>query len=175
VVVSWSTAPVSREGKALSRRRVAPRFLPRARKIDGSGDRAPASGGARTPGLVSGRRRRGRRPRCRWRPGRVRLGPGRSAAPGPRSTRERGGSGIISCNNNDGAAENTWRTRTEAGIDRHLVVHWNVIPHYLGNETWIRASRLGALHTIDTSDTRYIARAMVLLWGTPTTPVPPRA
>src|SRR5437763_661425 len=47
-------------------------------------------------------------------------------APGPKATRERGGSGIISCNNNDGTAENTWRTRDEAGVSRDLVVHWNV-------------------------------------------------
>lgn len=63
-------------------------------------------------------------------------------APGPRSTEQRG-SGIISCDNNDGAAENTWRTRTEAGVDRRDVVHWNVIPYYIGNETKIRAWRPG--------------------------------
>jgi uracil-DNA glycosylase len=60
-------------------------------------------------------------------------------APGPRATRERGGSGVVSCNNNDGTAENTWRTREEAGVDRADVVHWNVIPYYLGSETKIRA------------------------------------
>lgn len=64
-------------------------------------------------------------------------------APGPKATRERGGSGIISCNNHDGAAENTWRARTEAGVDRHLVVHWNVIPYYLGTDTKIRAWKPG--------------------------------
>lgn len=63
-------------------------------------------------------------------------------APGPRSTEQRG-SGIISCDNNDGAAENTWRTRTEAGVDRQLIVHWNVIPYYLGTTTKIRAWRAG--------------------------------
>jgi hypothetical protein len=64
-------------------------------------------------------------------------------APGPKATTERGGSGIISCNNHDGAAENTWRTRAEAGVDRHLVVHWNVIPYYLGTDTKIRAWKPG--------------------------------
>lgn len=59
-------------------------------------------------------------------------------APGPRST-EQCGSGIISCDNNDGAAENTWRTRREAGVDRRHVVHWNVIPYYIGDETKVRA------------------------------------
>src|SRR5687767_11197440 len=54
-------------------------------------------------------------------------------APGPKATRERGGSGIISCNNNDGTAENTWRTRDKASVGRDIVVHWNVIPHYLGS------------------------------------------
>ena len=63
-------------------------------------------------------------------------------APGPKST-EQSGSGIISCDNNDGAAENTWRTRREAGVDRRHVVHWNVIPYYIGNETKIRAWRQG--------------------------------
>lgn len=60
-------------------------------------------------------------------------------APGPKATTERRGSGIISCDNNDGTAENTWRLRTEAGVDRRLVVHWNVIPAYLGTDTKIRA------------------------------------
>jgi hypothetical protein len=60
-------------------------------------------------------------------------------APGPKATRERGGSGIVSCNNNDGTAENTFLTRTEAGVDRRLVVHWNVIPAYLGTDSKIRA------------------------------------
>jgi hypothetical protein len=60
-------------------------------------------------------------------------------APGPKATAGRGGSGIVSCNNNDGAAENTWRTRAEAGVDRAAVVHWNVIPYYLGDGTKIRA------------------------------------
>jgi uracil-DNA glycosylase len=60
-------------------------------------------------------------------------------APGPKATRERGGSGFISCNNNDGTAQNTWETREEAGVSRELVVHWNVIPYYLGSSTKIRA------------------------------------
>lgn len=59
-------------------------------------------------------------------------------APGPRATRERGGSGIVSCNNNDGTAENTWRTRDEAGVPRKSVLHWNVIPYYLGSTERIR-------------------------------------
>ncbi len=60
-------------------------------------------------------------------------------APGPKSTRERGGSGFISCNNNDQTAQNTWETRQEAGVDRRFVVHWNVIPYYIGTNTKIRA------------------------------------
>lgn len=44
-------------------------------------------------------------------------------APGPKATTQRGGSGMISCNNNDQTAENTWRTREEAGVSRSLVVH----------------------------------------------------
>lgn len=53
-------------------------------------------------------------------------------APGPKATGELGGSGFISCNNHDQTAENTWRTRDEAGVPRSEVVHWNVIPYYLG-------------------------------------------
>lgn len=61
-------------------------------------------------------------------------------APGPRATTQRGGSGIISCNNNDQTAENTWRTREEAGVPRTSVVHWNAIPAYIGTDTKIRAA-----------------------------------
>ena len=60
-------------------------------------------------------------------------------APGPKATRERKGSGFISCNNDDLTAKNTWETRDEAGVSRKLVVHWNVIPYYLGSSTRIRA------------------------------------
>jgi uracil-DNA glycosylase len=60
-------------------------------------------------------------------------------APGPKATRERGGSGFISCNNNDATAQNTWETREKAGVSRKLVVHWNVIPYYIGTDTKIRA------------------------------------
>ena len=60
-------------------------------------------------------------------------------APGPKATCERGGSGFISCNNNDGTAQNTWETREEAGVSRKWVVHWNVIPYYIGTDTKIRA------------------------------------
>lgn len=61
-------------------------------------------------------------------------------APGPKSTTERGGSGFISCDNNDPTADVTWRTRVEAGVSRTAVVHWNVIPAYLGSDTKIRAA-----------------------------------
>jgi hypothetical protein len=60
-------------------------------------------------------------------------------APGPRATTEREGSGIISSDNNDGAAENTWRTRHQAAVSRTEVVHWNVIAYYIGTDTKIRA------------------------------------
>ena len=60
-------------------------------------------------------------------------------APGPKATRERGGSGFISCNNNDRTAQNTWETRVEAGVPRIDVGCWNVIPYYLGSDTRIRA------------------------------------
>ena len=60
-------------------------------------------------------------------------------APGPKATRVRGGSGFISPNNNDGTAQNSWETRVEAGVSREFVVHWNVIPYYIGTHTKIRA------------------------------------
>jgi hypothetical protein len=60
-------------------------------------------------------------------------------APGPKATTQRGGSGIVSCNDDDGTAKNTWETRTEAGVNRGLVVHWNAILYYLGDATRIRA------------------------------------
>lgn len=60
-------------------------------------------------------------------------------APGPRATRERGGSGFISCDNNDTTAQNSLLTREEAGLDRSVVVHWNVVPYYLGDQQRIRA------------------------------------
>jgi hypothetical protein len=53
-------------------------------------------------------------------------------APGPKATREGGGSGFISPNNNDSTAQNAWETRADAGVPRSVVVHWNVIPYYLG-------------------------------------------
>lgn len=59
-------------------------------------------------------------------------------APGPKATKKRG-SGFISCNNDDQTAKNTWETREEAGVPRKMVVHWNVIPYYIGSDTKIRA------------------------------------
>lgn len=59
-------------------------------------------------------------------------------APGPKATKERGGSGIISCDNDDGTAANAWQSRVDAGVDRKRVVHWNVIPYYLGTKAKIR-------------------------------------
>jgi hypothetical protein len=61
-------------------------------------------------------------------------------APGPKATEFRGGSGFVSCDNNDSTAQNTWETRVEAGVARHLVVHWNVVPYYLGDGQRIKAA-----------------------------------
>jgi hypothetical protein len=62
-------------------------------------------------------------------------------APGPRATAMRGGTGFVSCDNPDQTAENTLRTRVEAGVPRSVVVHWNAIPYYIGSERRIRSSR----------------------------------
>lgn len=62
-------------------------------------------------------------------------------APGAKATRERGGSGFISPDNNDASAENMWRLLREAGVDRRReVVTWNVVPWYIGSDKKIRAA-----------------------------------
>lgn len=54
-------------------------------------------------------------------------------APGPmtNSGNQRPGSGFISVDNNDQTAENTWRARSEAGLDDGVLC-WNIVPWYLG-------------------------------------------
>lgn len=60
-------------------------------------------------------------------------------APGAKATRERGGSGFVSPDNNDGTAQNMWELLAEAGYDRGAdVVTWNVVPWYIGSESKIR-------------------------------------
>ena len=62
-------------------------------------------------------------------------------APGPKATTERGGSGFVSPDNNDGTAENMWRLLREAEIDRSAdVVTWNVVPWYIGTDEKVRAA-----------------------------------
>ena len=89
-------------------------------------------------------------------------------APGPKATRERGGSGFISCNNNDGTAQNTWETREIAGVSRKLVVHWNVIPYYLGSSTKIRAhdkDDIAAVGPLITELLNLLPRLQVVILG----------
>jgi uracil-DNA glycosylase len=63
-------------------------------------------------------------------------------APGPKATRERGGSGFVSPDNNDGSAENMWWILREAGIDRRReVATWNVVPWYIGSDVKIRSTK----------------------------------
>ncbi len=60
-------------------------------------------------------------------------------APGAKATRERGGSGFVSPDNNDGTAQNMWELLREAGYDRRRdVVTWNVVPWYIGSDRKIR-------------------------------------
>jgi uracil-DNA glycosylase len=48
------------------------------------------------------------------------------------------GSGLISADNDDRSAENTWHIFREAGIDRrHAIVAWNIVPWYLGDDRTI--------------------------------------
>ena len=79
-------------------------------------------------------------------------------APGPKATRERGGSGFISCNNDDRTAENTWSTRVDAGLERRRALHWNAIPYYLGSETKIRA-----FNSADVADVRGLVAELLSL------------
>lgn len=50
--------------------------------------------------------------------------------PGPKSSSHKG-SGLISADNNDQTAANFFLLREEAGLDRHAVVNWNIVPWYL--------------------------------------------
>jgi len=54
-------------------------------------------------------------------------------APGPMAFEghKRRGSGFISADNNDQTAENTWRSRDEAGLHDGTLC-WNIVPWYLG-------------------------------------------
>ncbi|AJT43085.1 hypothetical protein UM93_11710 [Psychromicrobium lacuslunae] len=54
-------------------------------------------------------------------------------APGPmtNSQNKRPGSGFISVDNNDKTAENCWNYRQEVGLHTG-VLHWNIVPWYLG-------------------------------------------
>lgn len=60
-------------------------------------------------------------------------------APGAKATRERGGSGFVSPDNNDATAENMWHLLKQVGMNRsHDVVTWNVVPWYIGSHKKIR-------------------------------------
>lgn len=65
-------------------------------------------------------------------------------APGARSTgpsgprKQAAGSGIISPDNNDASAENSWLLYRDANLPRHHTVVWNIVPWYLGTTRRIR-------------------------------------
>lgn len=81
-------------------------------------------------------------------------------APGPKATRERGGSGFVSPDNDDGTAENMWRLLEEAGIDRPSdLVTWNVVPWYIGTNAKIRAADVNDL----AAGRRYVSELIGLL------------
>lgn len=62
-------------------------------------------------------------------------------APGPKATRDRGGSGFVSPDNDDATAQSLWELFGEAGINRGIdIVTWNVVPWYIGSATRIRAA-----------------------------------
>lgn len=66
-------------------------------------------------------------------------------APGPDAALTRDSSGFVSADNDDQTAENTWRTREEAGVARATVVHWNVVPYHLDDAKQVRAAAAGDL------------------------------
>lgn len=62
-------------------------------------------------------------------------------APGPKATRERGGSGFVSPDNDDATAQNMWWLLRDAGVNRRVeVVTWNVVPWYVGDDRKIRGA-----------------------------------
>lgn len=65
-------------------------------------------------------------------------------APGPGATAEAGrrqGSGFVSLENDDQTAQNMWELREQAGLSPGDVVHWNIVPWYVGNRGGIRAAK----------------------------------
>ncbi|MDQ3579948.1 MAG: uracil-DNA glycosylase [Actinomycetota bacterium] len=52
-------------------------------------------------------------------------------SPGPKSARTSSGSGIISVDNDDQTAANSFRAMEEAGLQRNSAMNWNVVPWYL--------------------------------------------
>lgn len=61
-------------------------------------------------------------------------------AVGPGAVRpSRPGSGFISPDNNDDSAAAVFELEREAGLPRRLVLHWNIVPWYVGDGTKIRA------------------------------------
>lgn len=66
-------------------------------------------------------------------------------APGARSTNTNGprkqatGSGLISPDNNDQTAENSWRLYQDANLPRCQTLVWNIVPWYIGTTSKIRS------------------------------------
>lgn len=66
-------------------------------------------------------------------------------APGARSTGAGGprprsaGSGVISPDNNDATAANSWQLYRDANLPRQLTVVWNIVPWYIGTTSRIRS------------------------------------
>jgi uracil-DNA glycosylase len=58
-------------------------------------------------------------------------------APGPRAV----ATGFVSRNNPDETAANVFALQQDAGLHRHQVLLWNVVPWYLGDGTRIRPAR----------------------------------
>lgn len=85
-------------------------------------------------------------------------------APGPRSVgpgspRPLGGSGIITPDNDDPTAQNFFTLRESVGLPREFLVHWNIVPWYIGDGTKIRGANTADIR----EGTRYLEPLLGLL------------
>jgi uracil-DNA glycosylase len=79
-------------------------------------------------------------------------------APGGKAT-ALGGSGFLSPDNNDQTAANFFALREQAGLPRQFIVHWNIVPWYVGGP-----GKVGNVTANDIAEGRpYLERLLELL------------
>jgi hypothetical protein len=64
-------------------------------------------------------------------------------SPGPASAGSNSGSGLISVDNNDQTAANSFRGMAEAGLPRRATINWNIVPWYLSSVRRPSAAEIG--------------------------------